>query len=74
MEEQGILETTARQKQRINNIMRYAVQYGYIKYNPAQKLEGTIEVNKITHYPGLPADVLPDFLKRIDGYFYTNNV
>ncbi|EBM7849123.1 DUF4102 domain-containing protein [Salmonella enterica] len=73
MEGKGILETTARQKQRINNIMRYAVQCGYIKYNPAQELEGAIEVNKTTHHPGLPADVLPDFLKCIDGYFDNNN-
>ncbi|EAZ4877877.1 DUF4102 domain-containing protein [Salmonella enterica] len=73
MEEKGILETTARQKQRINNIMRYAVQCGYIKYNPAQELEGAIEVNKTTHHPGLTADALPDFLKRIDCYFDNNN-
>lgn len=73
MEEKGILETTARQKQRINNIMRYAVQCGFIKYNPAQELEGAIEVNKTTHHPGLTADALPEFLKRIDGYFDNNN-
>ncbi len=54
MEDKGVLETASRNKQRMNAIMRYAVQNGMIKYNPAQELNGAIETNKTKHRPALP--------------------
>lgn len=68
MEDKGILETASRIKQRMNAIMRYAVQSGMIKYNPAQELDGALETNKTKHRPALPLERLPDFLHRIDNY------
>ncbi|WP_390901213.1 tyrosine-type recombinase/integrase [Serratia liquefaciens] len=51
VESTGKLELASRLQQRITSIMRYAVQCGLIKYNPAQDLTGAIETGKSTHRP-----------------------
>ncbi|MEW5561565.1 integrase arm-type DNA-binding domain-containing protein [Enterobacter asburiae] len=68
MEDKGILETASRIKQRMNAIMRYAVQSGIIKYNPAQELDGALETNKTKHRPALPLERLPELLDKIGNY------
>ncbi|MFC0139720.1 tyrosine-type recombinase/integrase [Erwinia mallotivora] len=73
MEDKGILEAASRLKQRMNSIMRYAVQIGIIKYNPAQELDGAIETNKTKHRPALPLELLPELLGKIDNYHTKKN-
>ncbi|MBW5875985.1 tyrosine-type recombinase/integrase [Yersinia enterocolitica] len=73
MEDKGILETASRVKQYMNAIMRYAIQNGIIKYNPAQELDGAIETNKTKHRPALPLERLPELLSKIDNYHHKQN-
>lgn len=73
MEDKGVLETASRNKQRMNAIMRYAVQNGMIKYNPAQELNGAIETNKTKHRPALPLERLPELLGKINDYHHKMN-
>ncbi|MGP3224909.1 tyrosine-type recombinase/integrase [Serratia nevei] len=68
VESTGKLELASRLQQRITSIMRYAVQCGLIKYNPAQDLTGAIETGKSTHRPALPLDRIPELLLKIENY------
>ncbi|MBC3379456.1 integrase arm-type DNA-binding domain-containing protein [Serratia fonticola] len=68
VESTGKLELASRLQQRITSIMRYAVQSGLIKYNPAQELSGAIEVGKSEHRPALPLERIPELLFKIDHY------
>lgn len=43
VEENGRFEVASRLQQRTSAIMRYAIQNGYISYNPAQDLKGGSE-------------------------------
>lgn len=45
--------------------MRYAVQSGIIRYNPALDMAGALTTVKRQHRPALR---LPEFLSRIDNY------
>lgn len=55
-------------QQRRNDILRYAVQMGYIEYNPAQELTGAVKLPAPNHPTSLELTVLPDFLARINQY------
>lgn len=68
VESTGKLELASRLQQRITSIMRYAVQSGLIKYNPAQELSGAIEVGKSEHRPALPLERIPELLFKIEHY------
>lgn len=49
----GLTDITLRVQQHLNHILRYAVQMGYIEYNPAQELTGALKVPTSTHHPAL---------------------
>ncbi|GAA5107609.1 integrase arm-type DNA-binding domain-containing protein [Orbus sasakiae] len=68
VEEQDKTELASRLQQRTNAIMRYAVQNGYINYNPAQDLTGCITKKKTVHRPALEFNQIPELLNRIDNY------
>ena len=68
IEDSGKLELASRLQQRTTSIMRYAVQNGIIKYNPAQELAGAIETNKSQHRPALPLERISELLSKIDNY------
>ncbi|HCR1139957.1 TPA: integrase arm-type DNA-binding domain-containing protein [Klebsiella aerogenes] len=68
IEDKGFLEVASRTRQRICNIMRYAVQQGLTENNPAMHLEGATAAPDTSHRPALPAEHLPELLARIDGY------
>lgn len=68
IEETGKHELASRLQQRTTSIMRYAVQSGLIKYNPAQELTGAIETHKSQHRPALPLERIPELLQKIDSY------
>ena len=53
VEATGRLEVASRLEQRTNAIMRYAVQSGYIDYNPAQEMAGAIATAKRQHRAAL---------------------
>lgn len=48
--------------------MRYAVQSGIIRYNPALDMAGALTTVKRQHRPALDLSRLPELLSRIDGY------
>jgi integrase len=66
VEQNGHLDLASRLRQRVTDIMRYAVQNDLIERNPAQDLSGAIAAPKTTHRPALKLNKLPDFLARIE--------
>lgn len=48
--------------------MRYAVQSGIIRYNPALDMAGALTTVKRQHRPALDLSRLPELLSRIGGY------
>ncbi|MBT9185224.1 tyrosine-type recombinase/integrase [Pectobacterium punjabense] len=66
VEQNGHLDLASRLRQRVTDIMRYAVQNDLIERNPAQDLSGAIAAPKVTHRPALKLNKLPDFLARIE--------
>ncbi|WJV54341.1 tyrosine-type recombinase/integrase [Pectobacteriaceae bacterium CE90] len=68
VEQNGHLDLASRLRQRVTDIMRYAVQNDLIERNPAQDLFGAIAAPKATYRPALKLDKLPDFLARIERY------
>ncbi|AFI88585.1 DUF4102 domain-containing protein [Pectobacterium parmentieri] len=66
VEQNGHLDLASRLRQRVTDIMRYAVQNDLIERNPAQDLSGAIAAPKATHRPALKLNTLPDFLARIE--------
>ncbi|HDX9260383.1 TPA: site-specific integrase [Escherichia coli] len=49
-------------------VMRYAVQSGIIRYNPALDMAGALTTVKRQHRPALDLSRLPELLSRIDSY------
>ncbi|OCG44397.1 integrase [Gilliamella sp. Fer1-1] len=68
VEENGRFEVASRLQQRTSAIMRYAVQNGYISYNPAQDLKGVVSKVKVNHRPALELEQIPELLERIDNF------
>ncbi|WP_263063175.1 tyrosine-type recombinase/integrase [Dickeya dadantii] len=68
IEKKGLLEVTARTRQHLCNIMRYAVHQELIENNPAANLGGIIAPPVKRHYPALPLERLPELLTRIENY------
>ncbi|EIK4080616.1 integrase arm-type DNA-binding domain-containing protein [Salmonella enterica] len=68
VENKGFLEITARLKNYVTEIMRYAVKKQLIKSNPALDLDGEFTPPETSHYPALPLDKLPERLSRTDSY------
>ena len=69
VENKGFLEITARLKNYVTEIMRYAVKKQLIKSNPALDLDGEFTPPETSHYPALPLDKLPELLSRTDRYY-----
>ncbi|EAM8642486.1 DUF4102 domain-containing protein [Salmonella enterica] len=68
VENRGFLEITARLKNYVTEIMRYAVKKQLLKSNPALDLDGEFTPPETSHYPALPLDKLPELLSRTDSY------
>lgn len=68
VEATGRFEVASRLVQRTDAIMRYAVQSGYIDYNPAQEMAGAIATAKRQHRAALELKRIPELLHRIDCY------
>lgn len=67
-EAQGIYDVAARLQQRISAIMRFAVQSGLLRYNPAPDMAGALTTVKRRHRPALPLTRLPELLARTAAY------
>ncbi|OEC54226.1 MULTISPECIES: integrase arm-type DNA-binding domain-containing protein [unclassified Aeromonas] len=65
IEARGATETAGRVLQRISSVMRYAIQTGRVRYNPAQDLKGALRATKQEHRPALPRADLPEFYRRL---------
>ncbi|QLR43806.1 tyrosine-type recombinase/integrase [Enterobacter sp. RHBSTW-00994] len=68
VENKGFMEVTARLKNYVTEIMRYAVKKQLIKSNPALDLDGEFTPPETQHYPALPLEKLPELLSRTDNY------
>ncbi|WP_279205666.1 tyrosine-type recombinase/integrase [Obesumbacterium proteus] len=68
VESKGFLEITARLKNYVVEIMRYAVKRQLIKSNPALDLDGEFTPPEVSHYPALSLNKLPEFLSRTESY------
>ncbi|EDZ3531508.1 DUF4102 domain-containing protein [Salmonella enterica subsp. arizonae] len=68
VENRGFLEITARLKNYVTEIMRYAAKKQLVRSNPALDLDGEFTPPETSHYPALPLDKLPELLSRMDSY------
>ncbi|WP_241739315.1 tyrosine-type recombinase/integrase [Citrobacter freundii] len=68
IDDKGVHDVAGRVKQHLTKIMRYAVQQGVIKYNPAYDLDGVVTPGVTQHHPALPLKRLPELLEKVDGY------
>ncbi|EBG6490190.1 DUF4102 domain-containing protein [Salmonella enterica] len=68
VENKGFLEITARLKNYVTEIMRYAVKKQLIKSNPALDLDGEFTPPETQHYPALPLEKLPELISRTENY------
>ncbi|ATA18133.1 integrase [Gibbsiella quercinecans] len=68
IEEKGLLEVASRTRQHLCNIMRYAVQQGWVESNPALNLVGVTAPPVRCHYPALPLERLSELLGSIEDY------
>ena len=65
IEKRGATETAGRVLQRINSVIRFAIQTGRATSNPANDLKGVLTANKVEHRPALPRSELPEFFRRL---------
>lgn len=65
IEKRGAVETAQRVLQRINAVIRYAIQTGRAVHNPATDLTGVIRAKKVEHRPALPRGELREFYRRL---------
>ncbi|MFP1821492.1 tyrosine-type recombinase/integrase [Lonsdalea quercina] len=68
IDDKGVHDVAGRVRQYLTKIMRYAVQQGFIKYNPALDLDSVIAPVVTQHRPALPLQRLPELLENIDNY------
>lgn len=61
----GSLETLRRIIQRLNEIMIYAINLGFIDINPASGISYAFEKPKKEHQPSIRPERLPDFLSAL---------
>lgn len=65
VEKRGAVETAGRVLQRINAVLRYAIQTGRTDRNPANDVVGALTAQKVQHMPALPRTELPEFYRRL---------
>lgn len=68
IDDKGVHDVAGRVRQHLTKIMRYAVQQGTIKYNPAYDLDGIVNPVVTRHHPALPLNRLPELLDKINDY------
>lgn len=68
IEHRNALDTARRLLQRVSSVLRYAVQSGRAKANPAADLRGTLKTRKVKHRPAISREDLPELLRKLDGY------
>lgn len=68
IDDKGVHDVAGRVRQHLTKVMRYAVQNGVIKYNPAYDLDGVVTPVVTQHHPALPLKRLPELLDKINSY------
>ena len=65
IENRGALEIAHKVLQRMNAVLRYAVQAGLATYNPAADMKGVLKTRKVGHRAALSREEMPDFLRNL---------
>lgn len=65
METRGTLEQLKRMCQRVNEILDFATNKGYIKHNPASKISQTFSPPETQNLPTIPPSELPRLMKTL---------
>lgn len=65
IESRGALEIAHKVLQRMNAVLRYAVQTGMATYNPASDMKGVLKTRKVVHRAALHREDLPEFLRTL---------
>ncbi|ELE4479419.1 integrase arm-type DNA-binding domain-containing protein [Salmonella enterica] len=68
IDDKGVHDVAGRMRQYLTKIMRYAVQQGFIRYNPALDLNGIVAPVAVQHLPALPLQRLPELQENIRSY------
>lgn len=65
IEARDALEVAHKVLQRINAVLRFAVQTGLATYNPAADMRGVLKTRKVVHRAALGREDLPEFLRTL---------
>lgn len=65
IESRGALEIAQKVLQRVNAVLRYAVQTGLATSNPAADMKGVLKPRKVKHMTALDREDLPEFLRAL---------
>ena len=65
IENRGALEIAHKVLQRMNAVLRYAVQTGRATYNPAADMKGVLKTRKVVHRAALDREEMPEFLRAL---------
>ncbi|MBL3529609.1 MAG: tyrosine-type recombinase/integrase [gamma proteobacterium endosymbiont of Lamellibrachia anaximandri] len=68
IESRGALDVAKRQRARVPEIYRYAIQTGRAAINPAADLVGVIKSERVNHRPALGRENLGPFLRELDQF------
>lgn len=63
VEARGALEILRKERQRCQEVYRYAIATGRAEYNPIADIGGALQSPSITHYPFLPIEEIPRLLQ-----------
>lgn len=66
IEAREALEVAHKVLQRINAVLRFAVQTGLATYNPAADMRGALKTKKVVHRAALNREDLPEFLRTLN--------
>lgn len=68
IESRGALDVAKRQRARVSEIYRYAIQTGRAAINPAADLIGVVKSERVRHRPALSRQDLGPFLQELDEF------
>ncbi|NTV12830.1 MAG: integrase arm-type DNA-binding domain-containing protein [Desulfobulbaceae bacterium] len=65
IENRDAVEMAHKVLQRVNAVLRFAVQTGLATYNPAAEMKGVLKTRKVVHRAALTRGEMPEFLRTL---------
>lgn len=65
IEQRGTTDMSHCVHQSASVVFRHAIATGKAEFNPAASLQGSLKAHKVTHFPSITANDLPEFFKKL---------